>query len=174
MEIDYNTLSVEELEEHVEFIDWSMIPSRLLTDEVRKTFRTLPQFKVRIWIEDLLVQMVIKEDQEKFPDKLFFFIEDRCFFELNFTNGQLWCSVERIWSILEKDHKFNFFEILSFLKNVMDQYLKDLEVQSTILILPEKSQEWTDLYFMNLKIKPYRSLLENSELVKAHFKKCLI
>lgn len=38
MKIDYNTLTAEQLEECVEFIEWEKVPEHLLTDKVISEF----------------------------------------------------------------------------------------------------------------------------------------
>ncbi len=63
MEIDYNTLTAEQLEEYAEFVDWSLVPSHLITEEVKKSFGMLKSLKMRLWFDDLFVD--IDEELEK-------------------------------------------------------------------------------------------------------------
>ncbi len=123
MEINYNTLTAEQLEEYAEFVDWSMVPSHLLTDDVRKSFGFLPALNSRLWFEDLLPQMVIKEDQKRYPYRYFFFIDDKYYMDLNFRNGSLWCSNQNIWLIfLKKKNNYSLEEIQLFIRNIMEQH----------------------------------------------------
>ncbi len=99
MNIDYNTLTIEQIEEKVEFIDWSLMPSHLITEDVKKSFGSMPQLNARLWFEDLLSKMVIKEDPKEFPNIVFFFIEDKYYMD-SYKSRDLWCSYDRIWSVL--------------------------------------------------------------------------
>ncbi len=129
MRINYNKLTAESLEEYVEFIDWSIIPYHLLTEDVRKLFGSIPQLKARLWFEDLLSKMAVKENEKVFPDCVFFIIENECFIELNFRKKDFWFSLDSIWYVLEYKFYYNYEYTHFFLKNVMKQYYEKIELE---------------------------------------------
>ncbi len=124
MIIDYNTLTAEELEKYVEFIDWSMVPPYLITKEIRTKFNSIPQLQARLHLEDLFSKMENKQDQEKYPDCIFFFIEEDCYMELTLKNGNLWCSFEKIWFDIKEKTGYDFEGIELFIKNIFHFYFK--------------------------------------------------
>ncbi len=166
--VDYNTLTAEQIEEYVEFIDWSFVPFHLLTDNVKKLFGSIPRLVARIWLEDLLSQMVVKEDQEKFPDRIFFFIGDECLMNLELKNWSLWCSHDAIWSILEKKIGTEYSKVQSFIKNVMEQHFKNEEVTPGFMApIVQKSMEQ---HFKDKEVTPKLQNLEVSKFIEQHFK----
>lgn len=132
MKIDYKNFTEEQLEEWVEFIDWSLVPSHLLNEEVRTQFKDIKGLQVRIWFEDLLASLEIKVDKEKYPDSIFFFLEDKWYMELDQRIGDLWCSYELMWSFIEKKIKYPTWEVQRFIKNIVDNYFKNLKVNPLI------------------------------------------
>ncbi len=124
MTIDYNTLTSEQLEEHVELIDWSLVPSKMITEEIKKSFGSMPQLRVRLWLDDLLSKMVMKVDQERYPHHTFLFIGERIYIDLFLGQGRSWCSYEEIWFPIRKTLKFEYAEIEFFIKNVVEIHLK--------------------------------------------------
>ncbi len=131
MTINYDTLTVEGLEEHVEHVDWSLVPSHLFTEDVKKSFGFMHKLQVRIWIEDLLSQMVIKEDQEKYPKQLFFFKDEEWHMHLNLKNGSLWCKYSTTLYILETKFYLQHFEGKKILKNTINSHFKDKKIIPT-------------------------------------------
>ncbi len=128
MKIDYRTLTVEQLEEHVEFIDWSIVPSHLLTNEVQDLFKSIQKLRARLWFEDLLSKMVIKKNENTLTRRVFFFFEDKWYMDLNLKNKHLSCSLENIWIILVKEYGFDFLEVQLFIKNIIEQHLVEIKV----------------------------------------------
>ncbi len=155
MEINYNTLTSDQLEEYAEFVDWSLVPSKLLTEEMKKTFGSIPILNARLWIDDLLSKMVIKKDQEKLPNIVFFFIGEEWYMELELNNGGLWCNENKMWLIIKKKTRFNYTEIKTFIRNVMKQHL---DVNTVIPFNVRSLNEMNDdikQYFKNIEITPF-------------------
>ncbi len=151
MKINYSTLTVEQLEEYVEFvkfIEWFTMPSHLLTEEIKTKFSSIPMLNARIWLEDLLSKMVVKQDQEKFPDFLFFFIEDECFMNLDLSNNHLWCSHTKIWSVLKNKVKFNCFEDIQYvIRIIVKRSFNNIEEETTLpKFILMKEQGFRDIY----------------------------
>ncbi len=158
MKIDYNTLTVEQLEEYAEFVDWSMVPCNLITDDVRKSFGFLPALNARLWFEDLLSQMVIKEDQNKYLDRLCYFVDDIWYMNLDLKTGNLWCSRRKVWFALELKTHFNYDKTKRFIKNIVEQYLKGkdqnirIKPDSAVIIFDEEIEK----YFKNKKLQEWK------------------
>ncbi len=143
--IKYESLTEESVAEFVEFIDWSLVSSHLLTEDIKKAFSFLPGLKARLWFEDLLSQMVIKEDQDEYPNKLLFFIEGKFYMEFDLKNKILWSYNQRIWLIFEKKYNFNYRDTRLFITNIAEMYFK-------------------------MKIKSERYLVHTTDIIEQHFK----
>ncbi len=176
MKIDYNILTAEQLEEYAEFIDWSRVSSKLLTEKVNKSFGFLPQFAARLWFEDILSQMIIKEDQKKYPNFLLFFIGEEWYMDLDLKNGFLWCSDKKIWSAIHNKTNHGFSEIQLFIQNVMKQHYD-------IAVIPWSTNHTTrdtmEAHFKDLKplskeriiLKDKIKLEEKKETFVSHIEK---
>lgn len=129
MKIDHNTLTEDQLEEFVEFIDWSLVSSSLLTEEVKRKFKDITELQVRLWFEELLNSMEIKMDRKKFPYSIFFFKEGEWYMELDTKNGNLWGSNERIWSTLRRKTGASIEKMLTLIVEEMKRYFNGIEVK---------------------------------------------
>ncbi len=140
MTIDYDTLTAEDLEEYVEFIDWTLVSPKLITDEVKKSFGSMPQLNFRIWFEDFMINMDIKEDQGSFSNEYFFFSKDIFCMELDLEDRFLWIT-NRMWVIIRnKFNKYYYQEIEKNIKNLLTIHFKNIEVKSSGLDASYKSQ----------------------------------
>lgn len=144
---EYNTLAEDQLEEFVEFVDWSMVPYRLLTEDIRKKFKDIQKLQARIWFEELLNSLEIKIDEEKYPGHIFFFMQDEWHMDLNEETENLWCSDGKIWSVFESKIGRNYNKIQLFIKNIIESC------------------------FTNIKATPFREQDHFYVEVKRHFKK---
>ncbi len=170
MNINYDTLTLEELEEHVESIDWFHVPSHLITEEIKKKFISIKQLNAIIWLNDLFSKMVIKEDQKEFPDELFFFIGDKWYMNLELKTGNLWCSKNNFWFVFGGKFHYNYTETSKFLKNIMELHLEN------ILVAPAAElsihNQTIEKHFEDLKITSLNSVSSTSEkIVTRHFQK---
>ncbi len=123
-EIDYNTLTEEQLEEHVEFINWSLVPPHLLTKNIRQIFKSVPQMNAKIWFEDLMSKMEIREDQERFPNIVFYFVADEWNMLFSSKNTSLWGSSKFIGQIFIERFNFEKDEARLFFKNEVEHFFK--------------------------------------------------
>ncbi len=158
--INYRTLTIEELEEYAEFVDWSMVPCSLLTNEVKTKFKSIPQLNARLWFEDLVSKMTIKEDQRKYPYRFFFFIDYNYFMDLNLRNGELWCSNQNIWILFLKNKikDKTFSEIKLFIKNIMEQHY---DITITSWSIDYSTRDSVEVHFKNVEaISPERIFLK--------------
>ncbi len=158
--IDYNTLTTEQLEEYAEFVDWSLVPSELITEKIKKSFEPMSKLKTRLWFEDLLKQMVIKEDKKKYPQSIFFFIDEFLYMEIEFKNRNIWCSDDRIWLSFENKTEYKYKEIQIFIKNLIKIHLKNINLHTNLGVEDFKNFSvfhitWdsvTEKHFQNKKI----------------------
>ncbi len=169
MNIDYDILTPEQLEEYAEFIDWSTIPSKLITEEIKTKFKSIPQLSARIWFDDLLSKMVVKKDQQAYPDRIYFFIGEEWYMDLNLTNGDVWCSEERMWLIIRGKTGYSYVETKSFTKNVLEQYFKVKDIIPIKLFFQMKFE--LEQHFKEIKVKIMPLNIWSSYLLEDHFKK---
>ncbi len=118
MNINYDTLTAEKLEEHVEFIDWLKVPSHLLTDEVKENFGSLSRLKVILWFENLLNSVEVLES-EIYTDGIFFFIGRVWYMEYSIARKELWYSGKLIRSFFE--HNYSEEEICAIIKTMFEK-----------------------------------------------------
>lgn len=123
----YNTMTAEQLEENIEFIDWNEFPIELLTDEFKNKFSNFPKIKARIWFEEILSSLEIKIDEKNFRNRMFFFKGDEVLFECGIKNKTIYCSHEKIWSFLSKKCFFSFVETTNFLIFMLNKKFIDSE-----------------------------------------------
>ncbi len=132
MTIDYDTLTTETIDEYAEFINWSLVPSHLITDEVKKNFEFFPTLRARVWFDDILHKMVIKKDQKRYPNKIFFFVDDEYFMDFDFECNTIWCSYQNFWSIFNaKSNIKDDSEISNIIKNLVEQHFKTSIIKYT-------------------------------------------
>ncbi len=170
--IDYNTLTEEQLEEYAEFVDWSLVPVHLLTEDINKLFDFFPHLKIRLWFEDLLSKMDIKEDQEKYPNELFFFVGNDWFMDLSLKSGDLWFSDYYIWSVFEKKHGFSYSETQMFIKNVIEMHFKNMTV--TPLMRCVVGLSLIEKHFKNKEVTPTKDSSQFSLEIEMHFKNMVV
>lgn len=81
-DINYDTLTAEQLEEWVEFVDWSKVPDHLLTTEFKNEFD--PLFNIQVWflkpkicrILKLLTSDFLKHRENEYKDFTIGYLED--------------------------------------------------------------------------------------------------
>lgn len=90
MKIDYNTLTEDQLEEWVEFVEWSMVPFHLITPRVIRNFSPVfKELRARIWFEEFVNKC------ERKDINYFYILKDRdenTIFEINPIREEIWCS----------------------------------------------------------------------------------
>ncbi len=155
MTINYDTLTTEQIEEYAEFIDWSTIPSRFLIEEIKDKFGSIPQLNARIWFDELFLKMVVKVDQKQYAGWIFFFIDGVRYMNLRPIDGQLWCSEERIWSVIKNKIRYDHEETRLFIKKVMEQHFKNIEVEPVKMNFnDEVSHSFLKEHFKKIEVTP--------------------
>ncbi len=130
----YDALTSEEIEAQIEQVDWFMIPLHLITEELKTKFGSMPKLKARLWFEDILSKMIIKEDQELYPKQFFFFIDDKFYMQFSSSNGRLWCYYDYFWIVFRKKYFLNDGEIRNLIETVMKQHFKNMFKVNIIMV----------------------------------------
>ncbi len=168
MLLNYDTLTIEQLEEHVESVDWSLVPSHLLTEEIKRSFCSLSSLNARLWFENLLSKMEIKKDLKIYPVWVFCFVDDEWHMQLNIKNNELYCSYDKIWSFLRKKYGLNDKETQLFIKNVVEMHFRNMEV--TPLNLNNLQLGSVEMHFKNMEVTPKSLDAITDTVVEMHFK----
>ncbi len=172
MIINYDTLTQEQIEEYAEFIDWSTIPSRFLTEEIKNKFNSIPQLNARIWLDNLFSQMIIKMDLKEYPNRIFFFIGDTRYMNLSTKNGQLWCSEDRIWFVLQRRTGYNHDQTQLFIKNVVEHYFKSIDLTPIkIDFTPSKTE--IEQHFKNIVLDLEITPINDFDVINSIFEETI-
>ena len=85
-------------------------------------------YKAKEWFEnEILDKLEKKVDRIKYPNWVFYFIGDKCFFELEYQDKKnRWFGVRyfQFWEVLENDFGFNYIETERFIKDKVEQHFK--------------------------------------------------
>lgn len=170
MKIDYNTFTEEQLEEWIEFVDWSMVPYHLLTENIRRKFHSVPGLQVRLWFEELLNSLEVKINEERYPNRVFFFKENEWYMDWRKSSKSLWCSYDRIWSVFENKIGRNYDEIQRFIKNVVEMHFKFKEV--TLVSVSDRTYTiiMMERHFKIWELTPQNAMFITREEEEKHFK----
>ena len=90
---------------------------------------------------------VIKVDEEKFIDYIFYFKDDASLFQYNLKTGHFWCSHQHYWSVFENEYGLNHTEIQEFTKDMVEKHFKTKELtpQSQVGELPTMAEKHFNL-----------------------------
>ena len=79
-----------------------------------------------MWFKSILNNLTHKTvDKEKYPNFIFFFKNNECYFEYNQKNGLFLCDYHKVWSIFESKYSINDQQkIRIFVKNQLEELLK--------------------------------------------------
>src|SRR5258706_5085543 len=75
-----------------------------------------------MFFDEILLNLQVKVDNEKYPDSIFLFNDDICYVELSTKNYNLYCSYKYIWSIFEREFLMEYKDIQSFINGKMELY----------------------------------------------------
>lgn len=76
------------------------------------------------WFKSLLFKMIIKQDQKRFPNFLFFFIGNNLYMDYDVKNNIFGCSYPYIWSNIQLNFGLSDEEISDFIKNQVEKHFK--------------------------------------------------
>ena len=66
----------------------------------------------------------IKLDLKRYPNRIFFFKEDKFWMYYNWKNKILWCRREGFWKVLRMENHWDYGEVQAFIKKQMEQHFK--------------------------------------------------
>ena len=72
----------------------------------------------------MLDGLTVRIAKDKYPDSIFYFRGDECWFEQDFENGYFWCQYDKVWLVFETDHGLNYNEIRDFVKTMLEKHFK--------------------------------------------------
>ncbi len=120
-----DTMTEEIIEEHVELIDWSIVPMHLITENIREKFKSIKGLQSRIWLEDILEKLTFNPHESSPVNLIYFHILGKIYITYDFSKQHLSVSKSRIWNVLNKQPGINPTEIRYLLRNVIKNKYKD-------------------------------------------------
>jgi hypothetical protein len=135
-------------------------------NKVRKMHDALCTPEDRVWNE-ICRGLVMKTDQEKYPDAIFWFKRDRCYFEYEIETGYLWCEHDLVWGVFERELNWGFHQIESFIKNKVKEHFKNKDV--TLPHLKKRYSRKVKEHFKNKDVTPGYGFKIGQQVVKEHF-----
>ncbi len=139
MKINYDTLTAEQLEEYIEFVDdWLSVPSHLINEDLGKKFPSIRDLQRILWFENLYPKMVIKEDQTVFPNRIFYFIGDEWYMDLDSKTGVLCFSFKKIWNDFYKKYYpgceiYDTGKVQRYMIKIMQNHSKNVKIIPNII-----------------------------------------
>ena len=110
----------------------------------------------------------IKLDLKHYPNRVFFFKEDKFWMGYNWKNKILWCRLEYFWEVLERENNWNYEEVQAFIKDQAEQHfkLKGVTPIHARSFLPAEAEQHFKLKNVTPELNPQRPLHQ----VEKHFK----
>lgn len=120
--LDYNNLTDEQIEEFVEFLDWSRVPSRFITNDVKKYFGSFPELNLRIWFEDILSKLQPLSGYEEFISGVCYqdILTKNFLAEFNFIKNKIYFCNKNVLSKINENHKSNYTS------NTVEKYIRSV------------------------------------------------
>lgn len=107
---------MKELTQSLKLSKLSEIP---LTAELKRLDEAI------LFIQSILDKMILKIDEESYPDEEHYFIDDKLYFIYDLKDTDLWCRYDDFWSILECKYQYNYQEISDLIKVVVEEHFKN-------------------------------------------------
>ena len=73
---------------------------------------------------EFAVDLKIKIDQKKYPNCVFLFKNDECYFYFNLKNRRFYVEYDKIWSIFQSKFQLNYNDIQPFMKYMLERHFK--------------------------------------------------
>lgn len=83
----YDNPTDEQIEENIEFIDWTIVPINLITQDIKDKFSDFRELQLIIWLQDILDTCEVMKNNSEFPNAIFFFRDRNCLIE--FYKGEI-------------------------------------------------------------------------------------
>lgn len=154
----YVNINASQLEEFIEFIDWTIVPKHLLTEKLVNKFHCIKDIEARIWFEQLLNSMH-KRASIEFPDKLFFFNGEKYCMEINISKNNLIYSESEVY-LKFKDFGFSQYKAAKFIQSMVKRYF-NLDLSTTHAehsrndLVEKYFKNHEENYFIDKRLKLY-------------------
>ena len=84
------------------------------------TFLMTPERRFK----QLCQNLTIKIDEHRFPNKIFWFREDRRIFDYDKETGYFWVNNSLVWSVFESEFGLNYDQIKDLIKGRVEEHFK--------------------------------------------------
>ena len=74
--------------------------------------------------KELLNYVKPKVDNKKYPNIIFYFKDDKFYFEYDTKNGYFYCNYDKVWSVFETKYSMRYNEIQLFIKDMVRKHFK--------------------------------------------------
>lgn len=120
--LDYENLTSEQIEEFVEFIDWSKVPIRFITDDVKNSFGAFPGLSLRVWFDDILSNLKPLKGYEEFIDGVCYrdIKEGNFLAEVDLKKNNLRLCNQKVLLKISRDSN------CSYTSNVVEKYIRSV------------------------------------------------
>jgi hypothetical protein len=111
------------------FIDETYLEglSEVEKQKVHQIYDALCTPEDRLWNE-ICRGLVMKTNQERYPNLIFWFKQDRCYIQYDIETGHLWCDHDLVWGVFERELDWGHPQIESFINNKMKEPLQNKDV----------------------------------------------
>ena len=84
------------------------------------------------FVEEILNKVKPKVDEEKYPNNIFYFIEEQLYIQQDLKNRTFWVRYDNFWSIFETKYNLKTQEIQVFLNHLLEEHFKCKDFRSKI------------------------------------------
>ncbi len=128
------------------------------------TFLMTPERRFK----ELCQNLTIKIDEDKFPNRIFWFRGDEVIFDYDKKDGYFYCNYGLVWLVFESEFGLNYDQTSKLIKGRVEEHSKLKDVTPTgYLIAPEVEVEE---HFKLKDVTPTWISKSSLSLVEEHFK----
>lgn len=123
----YDNPTVEQIEENIEFIDWSLMPLNLITQDIKDMFSTIPGLEVVKLLQNIFDTYETMENNDTYPNTVFFLRGNKCYASFDRKNGKINFNYKEVYVVMQKKFGFDPRD-----NNKADAYLIDKLVKNVV------------------------------------------
>ncbi len=79
----YVNPTAEQIEEHIEFIDWSLMPLNLITNETKSRFSGIKMLNMITWLQGILSSCEVFEHKMPYINSTLLCRDEKCYVEIS-------------------------------------------------------------------------------------------
>ena len=117
---------------------------------------------------EFAVDLKIKIDEEKYPNHVFLFKNDECYFYFNLKNRRFYVEYDKIWSIFQSKFELNYIDIKSFMKYMLERHFKLMGFTPSLGSIHFTVQ--LERHFKLMGFTPIKNSWQISQRLERHFK----